>query len=79
MDNQHQNNKQIVYGEHLPNNGESKTPTNSKRDNTIKEKWEMYYVEYYDKLFKKTRRKSFASGLDAIDYARKKNGIVGSY
>ena len=45
-------------------------------------KWrrtKMYYVEYYDKLFKKTKRKSFASALDAMDYAKKKNGIVGSY
>ena len=39
----------------------------------------MYYVEYYDKLYKKTKRKSFASPLEAMDYAKKKNGIVGSY
>ena len=44
-----------------------------------KEKTKMYYVEYYDKLFKKTKRKSFASALDALDYSRRVNGIVGSY
>ena len=44
-----------------------------------KSKMAWYYVEYYDKLFKKTKRKSFASALDALDYAREKNGIVGSY
>ena len=44
-----------------------------------KEKTKMYYVEYYDKLFKRTKRKSFASALDALDYAKQKNGIVGSY
>jgi protein-disulfide isomerase len=44
-----------------------------------KEKTKMYYVEYYDRLFKRTKRKSFASALDALDYAKQKNGIVGSY
>ena len=39
----------------------------------------MYYVEYYDKLFKKMKRKAFASALDALNYSRKVNGIVGSY
>ena len=39
----------------------------------------MYYVEYYSKLYKKKLRKSFASALDALDYSRKVNGIVGSY
>lgn len=44
-----------------------------------KSKMARYYVEYYDKLFKKTKRKSFASALDALDYSRRVNGIVGSY
>lgn len=37
----------------------------------------MYWVKYYSKLLQKWTSKSFASAVDAKQFARETNGIIG--
>lgn len=36
----------------------------------------MCYVEYYDKLYRRIKKKTFESTAEAIEFAKEKHGIV---